>query len=391
MMKVIIITAMYPPNRTGTSFYSKNLAFTLSNHGCSVEVITTKNDDTSYVEENAPFVVHRIPALHMPLKNYFKHLRFCSIIPGNYIRIYKIIKKFDPDFVLLINHYLDIAFPAIYASAVAKAPLYVSIGTQLQSLNRFRHKILQLLDRLIIGNFIFPKALKIISWDKEIERYLKDVHNKKNVAKSVIIPFGVNGNLEYYKKNDYKYDESAQILGVGAIIDHRDYLYQIRVFNELLKSIPNLTFKIIGNQYIDKPVKLVQQFGIEDHVIFTGELPHEKVLEEYNRSVLHWMMLSGEYVGLGTSTIEAMLIGVPAISNIPENLFGLDLLHDMVNFIHTDGVNIESDLIKITKVITDKELRRRIGSNGKAFVKKYMNWDIVAQNYIHHFSLDSNI
>jgi len=388
-MRVIIITAMYPPNRTGTSFYSKNLASTLSNHGCSVEIITTKNDDPSYVEENTSFKVHRIPALHMPLKNYFKHLRFCSLIPGNYIRIKKIIKKFDPDFVLLINHYLDIAFPAIYAASVAGAPLYISIGTQLQSLNRFRHKILRFLDRLIIGNLIFPKALKIISWDKEIERYLKDVHNKKNVSKSVIIPFGVNGNLDYYKRNDYKYEASSQILGVGAIIDHRNYLYQIRVFNKLLKTFPNLTLKIIGNIYIDKPVKLVQQLGIEDHVIFTGELPHDEVLEEYNRSSLHWMMLSGEYVGLGTSTIEAMLIGVPAISNIPENLFGLDLLHDMVNYIHTDGVNIENDCIKITSVLTDQNLRKTIGNNGKNFVQKYMNWDLVAENYIHYFSLDS--
>ena len=388
-MRVAIITAMYPPNMTGTSFYSNNLADTLSRHGCSVEIITTKNDDPSYEDDSSPFVVHRIPALHMPLKNYFKHLRFCSVIPGNYIRIKKIIKKFDPDFILLINHYLDIAFPAIYAATVAKAPLYISIGTQLQSLNKFRHKILQFLDRLIIGKLIFPRALKIISWDKEIERYLKDVHNEKNVAKSVIIPFGVNGDLEYYKSNEYTYEDSTQILGVGAIIDHRDYLYQIRVFNELLKTFPNLTFKIIGNQYIDKPVKLVQQFGIEDHVIFTGELPHEEVLDEYNKSVLHWMMLSGEYVGLGTSTIEAMLIGVPSISNIPENLFGLDLLHDMVNFIHTDGESIKSDLSKISSVLTDQKLRIKIGINGKNFVQKYMNWDLVAENYIQHFIQDS--
>jgi glycosyltransferase involved in cell wall biosynthesis len=379
-MKVLIITAMFPPNRTGTSFYSRNLANSIQYAGNEVQVITTANE-LENEDEQLKFSVTRIPAWHFPLKNYFKHLRFCGLIPGNYKNILGIVRNFQPDAIVLINHYLDIAFPAIYASMKAKVPLYISVGTQLQSLNPVRNKTLRFLDRLIVGNLIFPFAKRIISWDKEIERYITEVHKKKNADKSIIIPFGVNGNIEEFEKYNNIYEEENQILGVGAIIDHRDYVYQVRVFSELVKKHPDLKLKIIGNHYVDKPMKLVKALGLEDKVIFPGELPHEQVLEEYKKSMLHWMMLVGEYVGLGTSTLEAMLMGVPSISNVPDNLFGFGAMRDMENFVHTNGNNISEDIEKINKLIEDKELRRKIGENGKVFIQKHLNWEVVAKQY----------
>lgn len=370
---------MFPPNRTGTSFYSRNLANAIRQRGNDVKVITTANEMAN--DDELSFEVTRIPAWHFPIKSYFKHLRFCSLIPENYRKILRITREFKPDTVVLINHYLDIAFPAIYAARKARLPLYISVGTQLQSLNPTRDKILRFLDRLIVGNFIFPYAKRIISWDKEIERYITEVHNKKNASKSAIIPFGVNGSIEEFEKYTNFYEEEKQILGVGAIIDHRDYVYQIQVFSELVKNYPDLKLKIIGNQYVDKPMKASKALGVEDKVIFTGELPHEQVLEEYKKSVLHWMMLVGEYVGLGTSTLEAMLMGVPSVSNVPENLFGFGAMRDMENFIHTNANNIKADAEKISEVIEDRNLRQKIGQNGKAFIQKYLNWEAVAKQY----------
>lgn len=376
-MRVLIFTGMFPPNQTGTSFYSKNLAESLVRQGVQVELVTTSNK-LADSHESYIFKVIRIPSFYFPLKNYFKHLRFVSFVPRNYFRIRKIARKFKPDFILLINHYLDMAFLAVAASKSEGVPLYISIGTQLQSLNPFRNKVLNILDRVIVGKLIFPHSKGIICWDKEIERYIKDVHSKSNSEKSVIIPFGVNGDIRQFDDFENPYDESGQILGVGAIIGHRDYLYQIRVFYELQKTFPALKLKIIGNKYISRPEQLVNELGLSDKVIFTGELPHEEVLKEYQKSIIHWMMLCGKYVGLGTSTIEAMLMGVPVISNVPEDLFGAIRLSDMENYIFTDGDNIETDTVKISRVLTDRSSRMSIGKKGKEFVRSYLNWDSVA-------------
>lgn len=389
-MRLLIITAMFPPVATGTSFYSKNLAEALKAAGHSVLLVTTRNNNAD-TNETYSFPVNRIKAWHFPLKNFFKHLRFCSLIPSNYTFIRRIAKEYHPDAIILINHYLDIVFPTIFAARITRAPLYISIGTQLQSLNKFRNRILRFSDRLIVGRFILPSATRIVSWDREIERYITEVHRKKNYSKSIIIPFGVNGDLKKYDSFYNDYNDTKQILGVGAIIGHRDYIYQLKVFAELAKDYPDLIFKIIGNQYIDRPRKYVEQLGLSTRVQFTGEIPHDKVLNEYKKSFCHWMMLNGEYVGLGTSTLEAMLMGIPVVSNVPENLFGFGELKDMLSYIRTDGLSIETDVKKLKQLIENQQQRRTIGQNGREFVKKHLNWQNVAQQYISMIEEDNTL
>lgn len=375
-MNILLVTAMFPPIRTGTSFYSRNLAEALVETGHQVVVVTVRNIEAH--DDKDAFKLERLPALHFPVKNYFKHLRFCACVPQNYATLSRIVRETKSDVILLVNHYLDIAFPAIFAARRNRIPLVVSVGTQLQSLNPIRHKILNILDRLICGTCIFPFAQKIISWDTEIERYLREVQSQHTVAKSVIVPFGVNGDPEMYQRHQHDYARHHQILGIGAIIDHRNFVFQIQVFRELLKTYPTLTLKIIGHRYIDAPCRLAQELNIQDNVIFAGELPHEDVLAELQKSDLHWMMLTSTYKGMGTSNLEAMLMGVPIISNVPDNLFGEGLLTDLDNYIYTDGMSVEATAAKIQRVLDDAELRREIGQNGRQFVQEHMNWNVVA-------------
>lgn len=389
-MKVLIVTAMFPPIRTGTSFYSRNLAMALSSKGCQVEVVTIGNAEEDQILDSGNYKIHRLSSLHIPLKNFFKHLRFCAFNPGNYMKILSIAIKQGSDALILVNHYLDIAFPAIYAAQKLNIPLYVSVGTQLQSLNRIRNGILRSMDRVIVGNLVFRHAKRIIAWDREIDRNIREVHNQNNAAKSLIIPFGVNGDPAVFERYRNTYSNTTQILGVGAIIGHRNYMYQIKVFSRLTTLFPDLKLKIIGNIYTDKPIKYARQLGIENKVVFTGELSHDQVLAEYQNSLLHWMMLNGEYVGLGTSTIEAMLMGVPVVSNVPGNLIEDAELIDMRTYIHSDGRSVRTDVGKISKIIVDKELRKQIGENGRNFVRNYLNWDSVAEKFITMINGDTS-
>ena len=376
-MNILIVTAMYPPIRTGTSFYSKNLADSFHKAGHKITVVTAKNPDID--SDNDPYPVIRLTAFYINLRNYFKHLRFVSFFPQNYYRMLKIIRKHRPDVILLINHYLDIAFPAIFSSMYFKIPLVISVGTQLQSLNPVRNRILNILDYLICGYMVLPFAKKIISWDREIERYLNEIHNKRFANKSVIIPFGANGNLDIFSIYKHSYEIKNQILGVGALIDHRNYVFQVEVFKELLNQFPEMRLKIIGNIYYKEAVMLVEKYGIHGRVIFMGEQPHEVVLSEMKKSDIHWMMLDGNYKGLGTSNLEAMLLGVPIVSNIPDQLFGTGSLVDMESFIYTDGKSKEIIINKLSHVLKSKKERSEIGKNGQKFVKEKMNWRIVAE------------
>lgn len=374
---------MFPPIRTGTSFYTKNLADSLLKLGHKVTLVTLENSNQQ--KQSSSYKIHRLKAFHFPLKNYFKHLRVCSLYLTNFSKMDEIVKEDKPDIILLVNHYLDIAFPTIYAARKNKIPLVVSVGTQLQSLNFFRSKVLNFFDKLICG-YIFSKTQKIISWDKEIERYLKDIHGEKILEKNTIVNFGVNGDLGTYLNHKHDYRNVQQIVGVGAIIEQRNFHFIIRIFHELLKSYPKLKLKIIGHIYYQKTVFLIKSLKLEKKVILTGELPHEKVLKELQKSVCGWGTLTGEYVGLGTSNLEAMMMGVPVISNIPSDLLGQAELIDMENYIFTDSCSTGQILDKMKLILSSHKLRRRIGQNGKKLVVKYMNWPKVGKDMIKVFN-----
>jgi len=382
-MNILIVTAMFPPIRTGTSFYSKNIANALSKLGHNVVVVTVKNTESDCSRYNFP--VYRLPSLHFKHTSSFKHLRFSSVYLFNYRKLTSIAREHKSECILLVNHYLDIAFPAIYCSRRLKLPLYISVGTQMQSLNPYRNKILRIMDRLICGRLIFPFSRNIISWDSEIERYIKEVQRPKISRKSVIIPFGANIDIAQIGSYKHEYSRIEQITGVGAIISQRDYLFNLRVFKELLKVFPHLRLKIIGHIYVQSPVELAHELGITDKVEFVGEAPHETVIEELKKSAIHWMMLSGEYVGLGTATLEAMTLGIPCVSNVPGNLFGNNTLTDMETIIYA-GKDMLEVKEKLVKVLSNEELRKKIGENGRSFVTKHLNWEVVARDMANLFT-----
>ncbi len=382
-MRILLVAAMFPPIRTGTSYYSKNLAESLQRAGHKVTVVSASNTDVQ--TEEPGLTIHRLAALQINLKNYFKHLRITAFFPQNYLRLVRLVKQERPDVILLVNHYLDIAFPAIVASKLSGVPLVVSVGTQLQSLNPLRNKILRFLDYIICGFLVFPHARKIISWDAEIERYINEVQCNRFANRSVIIPFGVNGDPEDYAAYDHSYELHRQIIGVGSVIGHRNYTFQVEVFKELLDRFPDLKLKIIGHIYNDEALNLARNYGIADRVEFMGEQPHEVVLSEMNRSDIHWMMLDGDYKGLGTANLEAMLLGLPIVSNIPDGLFGEGSLNDMEHFIRTDGRNKDAVLEKITLVLESRGARENIGRAGQSFVRENMNWPNVVSQFVSLF------
>lgn len=376
-MNILIVSAMFSPIRTGTSYYTKNIAEGLKKLGHEVTLVTLENQTSDKDEYNFP--VFRLPAVKIPLKNYFKHFRISCIYPGNYSKLFKIAQNCQAEVILLVNHYLDIAFPVIYVGKKLHLPIVVVVGTQLYSLNPRRDKILNILDKLICGKLIFNHCQKIIALDQEIQRYLSDVQGQKILAKTVIVPYGPNGEVDVYQKYRHDYSRLNQIIGVGSIIEQRNFIFLIHLFKELLEFYPQLKLKIIGHVYYKVTPKLVEKLNLTRKVEFTGELAHDQVLSELQKSVFYCGMLSGKYSALGTATIEAMLMGLPIVTNVPSNLLGKPRLKDMENFIFSDGVSFEEVFSKLRRLMANERLRRKIGQNGRKFVKKNLNWEKVAQ------------
>ncbi len=376
-MRITLVSGMFPPIKTGTSFYTRNLALALQNQNHMVEVITLGPID---LNEEKGLKVHRLKSVNIPLTGFFKHFRFSSFNFLNWWRIYSILKNNKADVILVVNHYLDIIFLAIFSSWLLKIPLICSVGTQLQSIKPFRNRILNILDRLICGYLIFPFCSLIVAWDNQILQYLRDIHGSKILKKVKIVNYGVAGNANDLINKKKKYSYSRLILGVGAVSEQRSFVPLVQAFALLANDFPSLKLQIIGHVYYEKAVHETKRMGLADKVDFVGELEYEKVLDIMSSSDVFYSSLTGKYKGLGTATIEAMLLGVPCIVNTPTNLLGIGKLKDGIHFIQSIDSIPYNIATKIRILLESEKKRYNIGREGKAFVKKYLNWEKVAKD-----------
>lgn len=377
-MNVLLVTAMFPPIRTGTAFYARNLAQALARAGNGVTVVTIEDSDAPPPESGV--AIRRLRALSVPLRGFFKHLRLTALFPSNYARVLRAARETGAEAILLVNHYLDIAFPAIYAARMARLPLACSVGTQLQSLNPRRDRVLNMFDRLICGWLVFPFCDRVIAWDTQILKYLADVHGGAVTWKTVIVNYGVNGDPSVFLQHQHDYSLHNQLLGVGAVSEQRSFVPLVRAFALLAREFPELRLKIVGYVYYDKAVRMAAELGIADRVEFTGEQPHAEVLAEMQHSDAFYSSLTGRYLGLGTATIESMLMGLPTVANAPLDLLGTAMLEDMRHLVHGPDTDPEAIAAKVGALLRDRDLRARIGAAGRRFVLEHMNWDKVARD-----------
>lgn len=375
-MKILVVGGMFPPMRTGTAFYTRNLALALQSNGHQVEVVTLGDVGTG-IDDG--LTVHRLAAISLPLAGFFKHFRLCAWNPANWWRLYRIARRSGVEAILLVNHYLDIAFPARFAAWLNRIPLVCSVGTQLQSLNPRRNRILNVLDRLVCGLLVFPGCTRVVAWDTQIRQYLQDVQGKQILSKVVIVNYGVNGDPDRLLSRRHNYETNDEILGAGAVSEQRSFVPLVKAFAQLAPKYPQLRLRIVGHVYYDAASRLAAELGMADRIEFVGEMSHEQVIAQMQRATVFYSSLTGQYVGLGTATIEAMLLGLPTVVNTPLDLLGTGVLVDRQHLIQCTSDDPAEIAARLELLLADADLRRRVGDGGRAFVNQYLNWDVVAQ------------
>jgi glycosyltransferase involved in cell wall biosynthesis len=158
----------------------------------------------------------------------------------------------------------------------------------------------------------------------------------------------------------------------------RDRCDLIKAVHWLIKEGLHVRLTIIGKKCINRPMNLVRELGIEKKVIFTGELPREKVVEYLSTSDLeaHWITNPG----LGTATLEAMGYGLPCLAFGYERLFDGIPLEDGKNILFVrpgDVTGIANRLRELYYCPIDK--RKEIGEEARNLVQSFFTWASIAR------------
>ena len=192
-----------------------------------------------------------------------------------------------------------------------------------------------------------------------------------------IIPTGLYVD-KFYREN-YT-DEDREFIKESYGITNNDFLCvyigrvaeekSIDVLIDMFSKINNTNYKfmIVGKSYGSIGDKLKEQaknLGIEDRVIFVGEIPHDNVAIYYQIGDVFLNASISETQGL--TFVEAMVAKVPVNARFDKNLEDLLVKND-AGLVYK---NEEEFIENIKKLKEDKEFRDKIINNAFEVSKDY--------------------
>ncbi len=198
--------------------------------------------------------------------------------------------------------------------------------------------------------------------------------NKK--AKIFVVPNGVDLNKfenPAFAKATADKQDSKTIVTVSRLVPKNGIDILIKSVKEL--PIENYNLQIIGDGKDRKKLqKLVQKLGVAGKINFLGNLPNEEIPRHLLNADLFVRPSRSE--GLGSAFLEAMAAGLPVIGTSVGGI--IDFLKDGETGLFSKSGDSKDLAEKITLVLEDDNLRKKLISNGLKLVKENYNWDSIA-------------
>lgn len=167
--------------------------------------------------------------------------------------------------------------------------------------------------------------------------------------------------------------EKGRIVFVGRLT----FVKNVFSLVEAMKGISEARLYMIGDGELRRPLQQKLHEEKVGNVVLFGTVPHKSLPTELNRSEI--FVLPSFFDGSPRALIEAMACGLPVIASNT----------DEVREIAEDGItglicDLDSDSIRkaITQLLSDSNLRAKLGSNARMHVEKNYTFQNVLENEI---------
>ena len=129
-------------------------------------------------------------------------------------------------------------------------------------------------------------------------------------------------------------------------------------------------------QYKDKILSVLEKF---DNFHWLGSLQYPDKVREYLSEIDVYALITGMDLA-ALSLKEAQLMKKPVVAT---NVGGVPemMINGKTGFLVQQG-NYEQIIDKLSLLLEDKELAKKMGNEGRKFVEETFNWELVTKNFI---------
>jgi len=286
----------------------------------------------------------------------------------------KLIEEFKPD-AIFIDRQRHFGIDALKANI----PLFVLLrGHYWSEINWNKKTMYKSLPKRIalsqwekLGKEIFNGATAILP----ICKYLEKITNKFVPGKSTnIFSEGVDASRWYQVKG---MNLKHPCIGLLQRANWWGKTSEMLILKNVLEKMPNTHFYWAG----DGPLRerVLSELDQYDNFHWLGNLQYPDKVREYLSEIDVYTLITG--MDLASLTLkEAQLMKKPVVAT---NVGGNQemMIDGKTGFLVQQG-NHEQLIDKLSLLLEDKELAKKMGNEGRKFIEDTFNWELVTKNFI---------
>ncbi|MGW0612241.1 glycosyltransferase family 4 protein [Streptomyces sp. NPDC002788] len=173
------------------------------------------------------------------------------------------------------------------------------------------------------------------------------------------------------------------VVCVSRLVRRKGQDTLIRAMPRILAAEPDAVLLIVGGGPYEKDLRrLAHETGVASAVRFTGAVPWSELPAHYGAGDVFAMPCRTrrgglDVEGLGIVYLEASATGLPVVAG--DSGGAPDAVLDGETGWVVRGGSPEEAADRITTLLGDAELRRRMGERGRAWVEEKWRWDLLAE------------
>ncbi|MFH8367315.1 glycosyltransferase family 4 protein [Streptomyces sp. NPDC018031] len=172
------------------------------------------------------------------------------------------------------------------------------------------------------------------------------------------------------------------VVCVSRLVPRKGQDTLIRALPRILGEVPDAVLLVVGGGPYEKDLRrLAETTGVAESVRFTGTVPAGELPAHYGAGDVFAMPCRTrrrglDVEGLGIVYLEASATGLPVVAG--DSGGAPDAVLDGETGWVVRGGSVAETADRISTLLKDPELRRRMGERGRAWVAERWRWDLLA-------------